>query len=374
MLHEIKYRILTIYRDRQVAFWSLLFPIILGTLFSLAFGNFGKDIDTIDTAIVKEDTSDSAKAFENYLKEIEKSDSKVIKLKVMSDKKAKQSLKKGNISGIYYVKEKPELTVTDSDMQVSILIELLSEYDQNVSLYKDIAKEHPEKLEEIIKDNSYYNMSKEVGISGKEVHGVVQYYFALIAMACLFGGYVGYTIGIQLQANINKVAIRRNISSFGKLKMIVCDTLVGWGVQTVNVSVCLLYLKYILKIDIGSNMPKMFAVCMVGSLIGVSSGIFIGCLGNMSYEFKIGVITTYSILSSFLAGLMIAQIKGAIEKYCPIVNRINPAALISDAIYSMDIYDEPSRFNLDMFMMIFMAVLFTGVSFLIMRRKRYDSI
>lgn len=129
MLHEIKYRILTIYRDRQVAFWSLLFPIILGTLFSLAFGNFGKDIDTIDTAIVKEDTSDSAKAFENYLKEIEKSDSKVIKLKVMSDKKAKQSLKKGNISGIYYVKEKPELTVTDSDMQVSILKELLSEYD-----------------------------------------------------------------------------------------------------------------------------------------------------------------------------------------------------------------------------------------------------
>ena len=69
---------------------------------------------------------------------------------------------------------------------------------RNVSLYKDIAKEHPEKLEEIIKDNSYYNMSKEVGISGKEVHGVVQYYFALIAMACLFGGYVGYTIGIQL--------------------------------------------------------------------------------------------------------------------------------------------------------------------------------
>ena len=113
---------------------------------------------------------------------------------------------------------------------------------------------------------------------------------------------------------------------------------------------------------------------MVGSLIGVSIGIFIGCLGNMSYEFKIGVITTYSLLSSFLAGLMIAQIKGAIEKYCPIVNRINPAALISDAIYSMDIYDEPSRFNLDMFIMIFMAVLFTGVSFLIMRRKRYDSI
>ena len=50
MLNEIKYRIITIYMERQVAFWSLLFPIILGTLFSLAFGNIGKDIDTINTA------------------------------------------------------------------------------------------------------------------------------------------------------------------------------------------------------------------------------------------------------------------------------------------------------------------------------------
>ena len=67
MLHEIKYRIITIYRDRQAAFWSLLFPIILGTLFSLAFGYFGNDIDTIDTAIVKEDTSDCARALEYYI-------------------------------------------------------------------------------------------------------------------------------------------------------------------------------------------------------------------------------------------------------------------------------------------------------------------
>lgn len=374
MLNEIKYRIITIYMERQVAFWSLLFPIILGTLFSLAFGNIGKDIDTINTAIVREDNSQNAKTFEKYLKAIEQSESQIIKIKIMSEKEAVKCLKKKSVYGIFYAKGSPELTVTDSGMQSSILRELLNEYDQNVQLYKNIASEHPENIAEIINDSSYYNMSKEVGISGKEVDGVVQYYLALIAMACLFGGYVGYTIGIQLQANVNKIAIRRNVSSLGKLKMIVCDTLVGWGVQMVNVSVCILYLKYILKIDIGSNMLKMFIICAAGSLIGVSVGIFIGCLGNMGDEVKIGIITTYSLLSSFLAGLMIAPIKGSIEKYCPIVNKINPAALISDAIYSVDIYDEPTRFNLDMGIMIFMAAMFTGVSFLMMRRKRYDSI
>jgi ABC-2 type transport system permease protein len=287
MLNEIKYRIITIYMERQVAFWSLLFPIILGTLFSLAFGNIGKDIDTINTAIVREDNSQNAKTFEKYLKAIEQSESQIIKIKIMSEKEAVKCLKKKSVYGIFYAKESPELTVTDSGMQSSILRELLNEYDQNVQLYKNIASEHPENIAEIINDISYYNMSKEVGISGKEVDGVVQYYLALIAMACLFGGYVGYTIGIQLQANVNKIAIRRNVSSLGKLKMIVCDTLVGWGVQMVNVSVCILYLKYILKIDIGSNMPKMFIICAAGSLIGVSVGIFIGCLGNMGDEVKI---------------------------------------------------------------------------------------
>ena len=208
MLNEIKYRIITIYMERQVAFWSLLFPIILGTLFSLAFGNIGKDIDTINTAIVREDNSQNAKTFEKYLKAIEQSESQIIKIKIMSEKEAVKCLKKKSVYGIFYAKESPELTVTDSGMQSSILRELLNEYDQNVQLYKNIASEHPENIAEIINDISYYNMSKEVGISGKEVDGVVQYYLALIAMACLFGGYVGYTIGIQLQAYVNKIAIR----------------------------------------------------------------------------------------------------------------------------------------------------------------------
>ena len=83
MLNEIKYRIITIYMERQVAFWSLLFPIILGTLFSLAFGNIGKDIDTINTAIVREDNSQNAKTFEKYLKAIEQSESQIIKIKTI---------------------------------------------------------------------------------------------------------------------------------------------------------------------------------------------------------------------------------------------------------------------------------------------------
>ena len=374
MLHEIKYRIITIYKEKQVAFWSLVFPIILGTLFSMAFGNLGKDIDTIKTALIVEDTSENAKVFEKYIEEIEKAEPDILKVEVMSEKKATDKLKSGEILGIFYAKEEPELTVSGSGIEASVLKEFLSEYDQNTALLTDVAKNKPEKFAEIVNDNNYFEMSKEVGISGKKVDGVTQYYFSLIAMACLFGGFVGNTIGMQLQANIDKVAVRRNLSSYGKFKMVLADTVVGWGVQFLNVSICLMYLKCVLKIDIGSNMPKMFIIGAVGSLIGVAAGILTGCIGNMSKDAKTGIITSVSHVCSFLAGLMIGGMKGIIEKNCPIVNKINPAALISDATYSIDIYNEPARFNLDMTIMTVMAVVFTVISFMLMRRKRYDSI
>lgn len=374
MLHEIKYRIITIYKEKQVAFWSLVFPIILGTLFSMAFGNLGKDIDTIKTALIVEDTSENAKTFKKYLEEVAKADSDILKVEVMSEKKAVDKLKAGDILGIFYAKEEPELTVSGSGIEASVLKEFLSEYDQNTALLTEVAKNKPEKFAEIVNDSNYFEMSKEVGISGKKVDGVTQYYFSLIAMACLFGGFVGNTIGMQLQANIDKVAVRRNLSSYGKFKMILGDTVVGWGIQFLNVSVCLMYLKYILKVDIGSNLPKMFIIGAVGSLIGVAAGILVGCLGKMSKDAKTGIITSVSLVCSFLAGLMIGGMKGVIEKYCPIVNKINPAALISDAMYSIDIYNEPARFNLDMTIMTVMAIVFTVISFILMRRKRYDSI
>ena len=68
------------------------------------------------------------------------------------------------------------------------------------------------------------------------------------------------------------------------------------------------------------------------SLIGVSIGMFIDDFGKMQEGAKIGIILGISMVSSFLAGLMNGNMKDIVEKSVPIVNRINPASLISDAL------------------------------------------
>ena len=41
---------------------------------------------------------------------------------------------------------------------------------------------------------------------------------------------------------------------------------------------------------------------------------------------------------------MNSSMKDTVEKHFPIINRINPAALISDAFYCINVYDDPARY------------------------------
>ncbi len=50
------------------------------------------------------------------------------------------------------------------------------------------------------------------------------------------------------------------------------------------------------------------------------------------------------MVSSFLAGLMNGNMKDIVEKSAPIINRINPASLISDAFYCINVYNDTARY------------------------------
>ena len=60
----------------------------------------------------------------------------------------------------------------------------------------------------------------------------------------------------------------------------------------------------------------MLLISFFGSLIGVSIGIFVGSLGKMKEGGKIGIILGFSMVCSFLSGLMNNTMKDLIEKIC----------------------------------------------------------
>lgn len=52
----------------------------------------------------------------------------------------------------------------------------------------------------------------------------------------------------------------------------------------------------------------------------------------------------------------------------------NPAALISDALYCINVYDDASRYYRNLITLIVMSAALVLASFLLIRRERYDSI
>lgn len=445
-------------------FWALVFPLILGTLFYISFGNIGvsatgdSDWDPVPVAVInKLDTksSDTAKAsgqdvvalqqmftastiiksapetdtnvsddanttsdstapddaniesdatestdinsdsnanaafdagafsdmenmsagtfFADFLTAM---DGEILDIQDVKDEKdAKKKLENDEIVGIYYIKDTPSLTITKNGVNQSILTSLLNTYNQNAHLFKEIAMTHPERLAEAVSSMQTNSSSiTEKNVSGKTLDPTVLYFFALIAYACMSGAYLSIEAVHDTQANLSALGARRSITPYRKQFLIFVDMLVLIFIHFINVMILTFYLNNILDISLGDNFPAILATNFMGSLIGICLGLMIGCIGKITFSAKIGICVATTLLTGFLSGLMFGNMKDIVEQNVPILNRINPAAVLSDAYYCISVYNDTARYQRCMITLLVMSILFLGIAFLGVRRERYDSI
>ena len=380
MLHLFRYRFVQTIRNFSNMFWALLFPIILGTLFYLSFGSAGLEStgesrwDEIKVAVVKDtDSSENAQAFEGFLTQM---DGETLDIQdISTESEALSALNEETISGIFYVRDTPSLTVAKNGLNESILTSVLESYNQNAAMFREIAMTHPEKLPDALDAmNDYRNTTAEVSLGGKDLNPNVQYFFALVAYACLSGAFLGVQSSIDGQANISALGARRSITPTHKLTLILIDMAVLFIIHFFNILILCLYITHVLGISLGNDVGALLLVDFMGSMIGVCLGVAIGCLARISYGMKIGVCVLFTLFPGFLAGLMFGNMKNIIELHCPIINRINPAAVLSDAFYCMGIYNDMERFTRCLVILAVMSTLLLTVAFLGIRRERYDSI
>lgn len=355
-------------RSKEEIFWSLFFPLIMATLFYVTFGS-GVDVEemqTIPVALVSEQNA----AFETFLDAL---DGDMITVARMERTQAEIALKNGEVTGIFYSSKEPELAVSASNINESILEALLEGYLENEQMMTDIGKNNPLRLPAAIAAmTDYRELTETVNILGEKTDNNVAYFFALVGMTCLFGGFMGMTAAIKMRADQSPLAARRSIAPSNRLQMILAEMLSSLTVQFAYVCILLLYL-HMLGLSFGKKWPLLLPVCALGSMTGVAYGMFVGGR-RMGEGFKVGILVGSSLLMSFLAGLMMGNMKDIVEHHCPILNRINPAALIADAFYSVSIYDNPARYRMNLLILAAITILLLAAAWLTLRRERYESI
>ena len=374
MLHLLKYNVKVKLKNFGMTFWPLAFPLILGTLFYFAFGNISDaDFETVSVGIVKEKQEDTL--FFMYLNQVENNGKHLISTTELSYEQACSQLEDQKISGFYVVGKTPSLTVASNGISQSILQSVLSAYETGKNTIHTIVRTHPSGLWDGIRQMANrQELLTQVSLGGRTINGTVQFFYALIAMGCLYGCFIGFGSAVSLQANITTLAARRCVTPTHKLKLILSEQIASFLLGYFDVIVLLLYLRYILKLDFQGQMGRMLLISFLGSLIGVSMGIFVGSFGKMKEGIKIGIILGISMVCSFLSGLMNNTMKDLVEKTVPFVNRVNPAALISDAFYCINVYDDMGRYYRNLITLAVMSVVLVAASFLLIRRESYDSI
>ncbi len=78
--------------------------------------------------------------------------------------------------------------------------------------------------------------------------------------------------------------------------------------------------------------------------------------------------------SSFFSGLMVGGMPRLMETYVPVFNHINPATLITKALYSLNMYGNLAQYAQSMGKMGLLILTLSIGAFLLVRRERYASI
>lgn len=374
-LHNFKYEFLNTIRQKDNIFWLLVFPIILGTFFNLAFGNLYEAeemFSEISVAVVETKTDENFKTVMNQLSE---GDSPLFKVQYTDNEKARTLLETNEIRGIIYVGGKITLSVTGTGTEQTIIKSFLQQYETQKTIITDIAMTNPAAIQSVIDNlSAEISVNEDIKLSDNKLDPYAQYFYNLIAMVALLGTTSGLFISITNQGNLSQIGARKCISPTPKLKSTIASLLASYLVHMFCVFVSITFVIFILGKNMGNNIGIIYLSGAVSALTGLSLGFLLGSIGRMSQGVKLAICTGGSMFLCFLSGLMVGNMKAVVNSFCPLINKINPAAVMSDLFFCLSAFDDNARYMENLITLLIMSVIFIAGGFLLIRRKKYASI
>lgn len=389
--HNLKYNLKTLFKSKALIFWTYAFPLILGTFFYLAFHDIEKNetFKAIPIAIINNEEFKNNDVWKSAINSLSnENDNQVFKTSYKTLEEAKDLLEEGKITGYLLLENNtPKVIIKENGTSETILKSVIEEINSNINIIKDYIEI---RVKEEIKNNNYasidYESISREALSMLEIENNIKditnnnmsytmiEYYTLIAMAALYGGILGMVAINKCLANMGNIGKRVSVSPTKKRTIILSSALASYIAQVVGVALLFLYTIFVLKVDYGTNLSLIILLSLVGSLTGLSLGIAISSILKTSENTKLGIILAITMTGCFLSGMMGITMKYIIDKNVPLVNMLNPAALITDGFYALYHYDTLTRYWRNIISLLIISIILILISIKALRRNKYDSI
>lgn len=391
-LHNFKYSLKTLLRNKGLIFWTFAFPIILGTLFNLAFSDIEnkETLDIIDIAIVNNEEFKTDTYFTESFKVLskKKEPNQLFNIKYTNLSTAQSLLKEKKITGyLLFENHEVKITVNDKGYNETILRFVVDELSSQKEMLETLtAKEITDSYKSGNQNVNYEKIYQDTlnlinstipklnNISNSNLSYTMIEYYTLLAMACLYGALIAMFVTNKKIANMSSAGKRTSISPAHKKTLLLGSFLASYLVQLLGILILYLYTILVIKVDYGNNTFLVFLLLMAGSLAGLTLGVAISTILKSNENTKTGILISLTMLASFLSGMMGITMKYIIDTNIPILNKINPAAMITDGLYSLYYYRTLDRFYFNIISLIIFSIIMLVISYQGLRREKYDSI
>lgn len=370
------YQLKTLSRSKLILFWTFLFPFILGTFFYLAFSGINKSItelNPIPVAVVENENYSGT--FKEMIGALGGGEDKILELRTTSDSsRAENWLSAGEIEGVISSKDnKPMLKISKNGINQTILKNVLDQYLSLATAAETAISYNPEILKTNLLENLNKNYVKDV--SSEKVDFMINYFFTLIAMACLYGGMLALIIVKNSEANLSKVGARVCVSGTNKAKVLVSGLLAGYTVQLITLLLLFLYLIFVLHVNFGAKITETVLLSAVGCLAGAALGTFVAVSNRLSEGFKTAILISVTMICCFFSGMMgVVQMKTFFDAHLPIFAAINPVNNITNGLYALYAYDTLDVYWENLMRIAIFAAALIILSIFFTRRRKYASL
>lgn len=390
-IHNLKYTIKSLLKNRTLIFWTFAFSIILSTFFYMAFSNIENDekLQIFDIAVIDNESFENQEIYQETLKKLsQESDDKLFNIKYVGKEEAEDLLEKSEIEGyILFENETPKIVVKNTGTYQTIIKFVVDEIEQTKTVVRDLTEQDIKK--EIENGNINFNTENIVNnilakinnekvelknISNSNLSYMMIEYYTVIAMACMYGGMIGITAINGCLANMSNRGKRIAVSPTRKSVIVLSSAIGAYFVSLIGVALLIIFLVLALKVNFGTNLGLVILLAMIGNLAGTSLGVLIASCFKVSEGTKTGITISVSMILSVLSGMMGVTLKYLIDKNAPIINRMNPNNLITDGFYSLYYYNALDRYWSDILNLLIFSIICLVISFISLRREKYDSI
>lgn len=422
MWASFKYSLLQLVRVPGVLIWTLVFPIVLGSLFVMMFGALDERAEAVSVNVVVVDEEQakgeerSALSFENiaraaqagaqvgsvfdeeafatFMEALGEGDDALFNITYVSSPEEAAALVRESLGTddeyagyVQYADGEVQTVLAKAtsaseayEVEPSILMMIMDRYVAEEALIKETLQKNPAALANpgfIETLMAPVEATVRASVTDNAPRESLRYYFALFGMAAFFGASIGLIGFQQIRANASALAARRSLGALSHGKTAFVTLLASWLLSFASLLVLFAFLVVIGGVDFGDRVGICILICLVASLCATALGCALAAIPKVPDQAKGGIVAGFVCVASLFAGLygtFAMDFADTVSQAAPWLDVINPIVQVCQAFYATMYYDTYAQTFGHLAILLVMALIFFALSARSLRRKRYASL